>query len=320
LSLRVDKLEKVRYTNKDGTVEIVNLYQCLMKISHDCSFASLNPLNILFPLLVHYSIGAENRRNTKNSDEFERVIKDICAKSQDSNSVYNQVLATGEIDKEMVYKDVMTILFAGHETTSRSLCSALFQLKKHPEAEKKLRKEINESLLQNGKYSLKDLAKILNTEALDKMDYLTCFVKEVLRHDPPAVRSLGYKAKASFKVKDLLIPKNQLVLFNLYAAQYDEKQWIEPMKFIPERFDPSSEYFLTPNGKQRHPFAFCPFTFGTRTCPGRAIGLMEFKILLIYFMLAIDYEVDQEILDNPDVTYSIMSPFTLDMKIKKVHV
>jgi len=315
-----DKLEKVNYTKRDGTTEIVNLYQCLMKISHDCSFAALNPLNVMFPWLVHYSIGAENKRNTKNSDEFERVIRDICAKSQDSNSVYNQVLKTGEIDKEMAYKDVMAILFAGHETTSKSLCSALFQLKKNPEVEKKLKQEIDEYILQNGKYTVNDLAEILNSQSLDQMDYLSCFVKEVLRHDPPAVRSLGYKAKASFKVKDLLIPKNQIVVFNLYAAQYDEKQWKEPTKFIPERFDPSSDYFLTPSGKQRHPYAFCPFTFGTRTCPGRAIGLMEFKILLIYFMLAIDYEVEKETLENPDVTYAILSPYALNLKINKINV
>lgn len=151
------------------------------------------------------------------------------------------------------------------------------------------------------------------------MEYLTCFVKEVFRHDPPACRSLGYKANASFKVKDLRIPKNQIIVFNIYGAQFNEKQWREPLKFIPERFDPSSEYFLTPDGKNRHPLAFCPFTFGTRTCPGRAVGLMELKILVIYFMLSIDYEIDQKILDDPEVSYAILSPFTLDMKVTKVH-
>lgn len=121
----------------------------------------MKPMNILFPWLVHYSIGSENRRNTKNSDEFERVIRDICAKSKDQSSVYNQILNTGEIDAEAVYKDVMTILFAGHETISKSLCSALLQLKRHPEIEEKLRKEIDDALLQNGKYTVKDLEKII---------------------------------------------------------------------------------------------------------------------------------------------------------------
>lgn len=70
-----DKLDKVNYTNNDGNVSKINLYECLMKISHDCSFAQMYTLNLLFPWLVKYSIGYENKRNTKNSDEFERVIR-----------------------------------------------------------------------------------------------------------------------------------------------------------------------------------------------------------------------------------------------------
>lgn len=170
-----DKLDMVNYTDPNGNVSKVNLYQCLMKISHDCSFAGMTPMNMMFPWLVHYNIGSENRRNGKNSDEFERVIKGVCEKSEDQNSVYNQVLSTGEIDKEMVYKDVMAILFGGHETTSKSLCNALFHLKKSPDVEKKLLKELNEVLLENGKYSVKDLENIISNEALDQLDYLTYF-------------------------------------------------------------------------------------------------------------------------------------------------
>ena len=314
-----DKLDLVNYIDPDGKMYKVNLYECLMKISHEISMAAMTPMNTMFPWLVKYNVGSENRRNTKNSDEFERVIKDVCEKSEDQNSVYNQVLSTGEIDKETVYKDVMAILFGGHETTSKSLCNAMLQLKRHPEVEKKLMKELKEVLLENGKYTVKDLESILCSQKLDELDYLTYFVKEVLRHDPPAVRSLGYKAKRPFKVHELLVPKNQIVLFNLYACHYDEDQWIEPMKFIPERFDPASKYFLTPSGKSRHPLSFCPFTFGTRTCPGRALGLMELKILVIYFMLCVDYEIDEATLNDPDVSYAILSPFTLKVKITDVH-
>ena len=315
-----DKLDLVNYTDTNGNIEKVNLYQCLMKISHDCSFAAMNPMNVIFPWLVHYGIGSENRRNNKNSDEFERVIKDVWEKSEDNHSVYNQVLNTGEFDKVQVYKDIMTLLFAGHETTSKSLCSALFQLKKNPDIEKKLRKELNEVLLENGKNKIEDLHLILGHEKLDKLEYLTWFVKEVLRHDLPAVRSLGYKSKTSFKLGDILIPKSQIITLNMYASHYSEDQWKEPLKFIPERFDPSSEYFLTPEGKSRNPLAWCPFTFGQRTWPGRSLGLMELRILVIYFMLTIDYEVDEETLKNEDIAFAILSPFSLNIKIKDVHV
>ena len=315
-----DKLDLVNYTNSNGQLEKVNLYECLMKISHDWSFAAMNPMNVIFPWLVHYGIGSENKRNNKNSDEFERVIKDVCEKSEDNNSVYKQVLNTGQFDKVQVYKDIMTLLFAGHETTSKSLCSAMYQLKKHPEIEAKLRRELHEVLLDNGKNTVEDLSLILCHEKLDKLEYLTCFVKEVLRHDPAGFRSLGYIAKSSFDFEGILVPKGQIIVLNIIGSLHNEEQWREPMKFIPERFDPSSEYFLTPDGKSRNPLSWCPFTFGVRTCPGRSLGLMELKILLIYFMLTIDYEVDEATLKDDDTTFSIQSPYELKIRINEIYL
>eukprot|EP00345_Euplotes_harpa_P003758 CAMPEP_0168330234 /NCGR_PEP_ID=MMETSP0213-20121227/7596_1 /TAXON_ID=151035 /ORGANISM="Euplotes harpa, Strain FSP1.4" /LENGTH=214 /DNA_ID=CAMNT_0008333739 /DNA_START=1093 /DNA_END=1737 /DNA_ORIENTATION=+ len=212
----------------------------------------------------------------------------------------------------------MAVLFAGHETTSKTFLSALLHLKRNPHVEKKLRQEFNEVLLENGKFTVHDLDSIICNDKLEELEYLTYFIKEVLRHDPPAARSLGYIAKSKFKLGDVFVPKGQVLVLNVLCSHYDEKQWREPMKFIPERFDPSSEYFRTPEGKPRDPLAWAPFTFGPRTCMGRALALMELKILMIYFMLSIDYEIDDETLKNDNVSYAILSPFALDIKITKV--
>lgn len=60
----------------------------------------------------------------------------------------------------------------------------------------------------------------------------------------------------------------------------NKKYWIEPEKFIPERFDPSSEYFLAPNGKKRHPMAFVPFTGGKRICTGKTFAETVAKFVI----------------------------------------
>ena len=214
----------------------------------------------------------------------------------------------------------MIVLFGGYETASRSLCGALYQIKKNPDYETRLKKEIHEVLLENDKYSIEDLDKILTLEKLDEMEFLSCFVKEVLRHDPPSARSLGYIAKSTFMLGDIQVPKGQVLTINIYSSHYNKYQWIEPEKFLPERFDPNSEYFKTPDGKARSPIAWCPFTFGVRTCPGRSLGLMEIKVLFIYFMLGIEYEIDEKFLKNDDVIFSIMSPYSLNIKVNDVHL
>ena len=42
--------------------------------------------------------------------------------------------------------------------------------------------------------------------------------------------------------------------------------------FIPERWNPSSEYYLTPTGKKRHPMSFGPFGGGKRICLGKTLA------------------------------------------------
>jgi cytochrome P450 len=49
--------------------------------------------------------------------------------------------------------------------------------------------------------------------------------------------------------------------------------------FIPERFDPSSKYYLTPSGKKRHMNSFGPFLGGKRICVGKTFAEIVSKIV-----------------------------------------
>ena len=39
------------------------------------------------------------------------------------------------------------------------------------------------------------------------------------------------------------------------ALHMNKEEWQDPEKFLPERFDPLSPYFLTSSGKKRHPMS-----------------------------------------------------------------
>ena len=86
----------------------------------------------------------------------------------------------------------------------------------------------------------------------------------MLRYYPAGTRSLGYIAKESFKIKDVVIPEGELLAFNIYGSHFNKDQWKNPLEFRPERFDASSEYFTSPSGKGRHSLSYIPFTFGSR--------------------------------------------------------
>lgn len=51
---------------------------------------------------------------------------------------------------------------------------------------------------------------------------------------------------ADVKVGDYTIPKNAMVIFNLYSMHMDESSWKDPQTFRPERFlDKNGEIFVT---------------------------------------------------------------------------
>ena len=46
-------------------------------------------------------------------------------------------------------------------------------------------------------------------------------------------------------------------------------EWKEPEKFIPDRFNSQSEYYLTTSGTKRNTYSFSPFLGGQRICIGK---------------------------------------------------
>jgi len=90
------------------------------------------------------------------------------------------------------------------------------------------------------------------------------------------------------------------------------------MEFLPERFNPSSPLFLTPGGKGRNPNSYCPFVFGARMCPGKALALLEMKIMLIYIISTISWKVNEDDMNNPDLMFTLMSPHELHLTVKSL--
>lgn len=65
-----EQLEKCQYTDlKTGRIETREMHDALEKIAIDCSFAALKPFNVIFPWLVEYDVGKENKANTANSND-----------------------------------------------------------------------------------------------------------------------------------------------------------------------------------------------------------------------------------------------------------
>ncbi len=75
----------------------------------------------------------------------------------------------------------------------------------------------------------------------------------------------------------------------MYALHHNPKEWIEHEKFIPERFDPTSKYYLTPDGKKRHSMSYGPFLGGHRICIGKTFSEMISRIVAPSLLAHFDF-------------------------------
>ena len=84
----------------------------------------------------------------------------------------------------------------------------------------------------------------------------------------------------------------------MHSLCNDTKEWIDPERFIPERFDASSRYFLTPGGKKRNPYSFSPFLGGSRICIGKTfievVSKLTLPTLLSHFEFEFIEGIDKE--------------------------
>ena len=74
----------------------------------------------------------------------------------------------------------------------------------------------------------------------------------------------------------------------------DDSQWIEPEKFIPERFDSESTYYKRPDGGRRSHNAFVPFLGGARVCLGKTFAEVTLKFTLPLYFHYFDFELVNE--------------------------
>jgi cytochrome P450 len=130
---------------------------------------------------------------------------------------------------------------------------------------------------------------------ISNLPYLQAVVKETLRLHPP-VPLPPYEAEATVEIHGYTIPKGTKVLINIWAINRCPDAWIEPTKFMPERFLGRDEISFM--GRD---FQLIPFGAGRRICLGlplayRMVHLM-LGSLLHWFRWRLPAEVEENGVD-----------------------
>lgn len=167
-------------------------------------------------------------------------------------------------------EQLLTLLFAGHDTLSSALCSLCLLLAQHPEVKEAIRAEQRQL----------GFSQQLTLEQLRQMIYLEQVIKEVLRVFPPSTGPREVIESCEFN--GYLIPQGWKVFYHSATTHQDSNIYTQPECFDPERFAPERA-----EDKQK-PMSYIPFGGGLRECLGKEFAKLEMKLFAA--LLVRDYE------------------------------
>ncbi|XP_014278878.1 cytochrome P450 4C1 [Halyomorpha halys] len=160
-------------------------------------------------------------------------------------------------DKEM-FDEVNTFMFAGHDTVSSALSFVIYTLAVHQDVQEKVYAEIIEKLHHSNP----------TYQALMNLKYLERVIKETMRLYP-SVPFIGRRLKKEMPITGgHVVPKDVDVAVFIYNHHRNPENFPDPEKFDPDRFLPE-------NVVNRHPYAYIPFSAGSRNCIGQKFAMME---------------------------------------------
>lgn len=162
----------------------------------------------------------------------------------------------GMTDEEL-HDELITLLFAGHETTASALAWLFYWIHYLPEIREKLLFELN-SLPENHDY-----------KAVNNLPYLNAVILETLRIYPIAAGTFARILTQPMSIRECKFPSNTSLMISIYSLHHREDLYPNPKQFNPARF----------LEKNYSAYEYIPFGGGNRRCIGSALALLEMKLV-----------------------------------------
>ena len=228
-----------------------------------------------------------NRRYRDALDRVNEVIYDIIEqrRAEPGDGVVSTLLeASSESDGTLTDKqlrdEVVTLLFAGHETTAIALTFTWYLLATHPKQEEAMVAELDEQL--GGRPP--------TMADVPRLEYSRKVIKESLRLYPPVFGILREPVRDD-RIGGYQIPAGVTVAMNQIVVHHDPRYFDDPKAFTPERWSKSFEESLPR-------FAYFPFGGGPRRCIGEQFAMLE--ATLVCATIARSHHL--ELLSDPNLT------------------
>ena len=225
--------------------------------------------------------------DTLQSEEFHISMNDESnkwSKNLRSKSVLEQLCNVKALSLQDVKVSVVDYITAGVDTIGNSIIFAIGLIAQHPHVQSKLQREIDEYVTTNTETDY------ITPSVVKDMKYLRACIQESFRMYPTASQLARILEVDTTVSGGYVLPKGTVVLCHHRVAAFQEDNFTNADKFIPERW-------LEDHDKSwnQEPSLVVPFGTGRRACPGKRLAEQEIYILVAKLFQAYDVQLLDEV-------------------------
>ncbi|URD80374.1 abietadienol abietadienal [Musa troglodytarum] len=224
------------------------------------------PINL--PGFTYYTAMKARKAITRKIKKMIEITR-LQTRPGGENGVLGRLVEEENLPDDVVSDFIINLLFAGNETTAKTMLFALYFLTHCPSALEQVQDEQMSIRRRRG-------SDMLSREDYEAMPFTLCVIDETLRLGGIAIWLLR-EAKVDIEYQDLSIPKGFFVVPFLSAVHRDESIYPEALSFHPWRWMDQE------NKEKRNwrtsPF-YTPFGGGARCCPGAELARLQIAFFL----------------------------------------
>ena len=250
---------------------------------------------VLFgPRLVKANIFPRHREMNRRMKELRGICTEIIQEAQRSDAKENNLLGlllemrkSGQeedrMTDEQIVGEFVGLFGAGTDTTSHLINSAIYFMWKYPHVFERVKREVDQTFGDLGNISI---------ESINKMEYMTAFIKETLRLGGPTT---AYFFRTPVKDDNLCgykIKAGTVVNFHPDVYYSSEEFFPNAKEFNPERW--LSEGSYTQTKLKTDPYAFIPFSAGPRNCVGQHLAMIEARLIIGLFIKTFKFSFPED--------------------------
>jgi cytochrome P450 len=257
---------------------------------------------ILDPASQIYSIPTPSNRKQAAQREFlrryiadsiEQRRQELAASVVDCpHDLLTAMIQVEDLSEEELTDTLLSLLFAGYETTAATLTYAIYLISQHASVEEQCLEEIEQQVCQDsGTFKKKP----------EDYPYLQAVLMETLRLYPPAI-STTRSLEKEVVLDGIPVPKGTYLYIPIWTIQRDSKNFPEPLAFRPERWADQVPQVSTGGGgscwELRDPppelgnaQAWVPFSAGARSCVGQRFAIHEMTLALAVLVGNLEFQL-----------------------------